>query len=105
MKKNSTWTYFYILTDFLSAALEWVLLFIYRKQYLEPQKFGVEVPIKIDNNFYLGLIIIPTMWVIGYYLTGSYKDIFRKHRLKELSNTLWQSIFVNVLRFSGAQFI
>lgn len=92
MKKKSTRAYPYILVDVLSAALAWTFLFIYRKRYLEPQKFGIEVPIQFDNNFYLGLMIIPTMWVLGYYLTGSYKDIYRKHRLKELSNTLWQSI-------------
>lgn len=93
MKKNRNKALPYILSDFLSAALAWTLLFIYRKQFLEPQKFGVEVPIHFDSNFYLGLAIIPTFWVIGYYLTGSYTEINRKHRLKELSTTLWQSLF------------
>lgn len=93
MKNNSKRSIPYIFSDIISAALAWTLLYIYRKQFLEPIKFGTEVPIKFDNNFYLGLLIIPSLWLLGYYLTGSYKDIYRKHRLKELSTTLWQSIF------------
>lgn len=93
MKNRKNKALVYILSDYLSAALAWTLLFIYRKKFLEPEKFGVEVPIQFDNNFYLGLLIIPTFWVIGYYLTGSYSEINRKHRLKELSTTLWQSLF------------
>lgn len=92
MKKSGNRALPYLFSDFISAALAWTLLFIYRKQFLEPQKFGVEIPMQFDNNFYLGLLIIPTFWVIGYYLTGSYSDIYRKHRLKELSTTLWQSL-------------
>lgn len=91
IKKNRR-AYPYIFSDIVSAASAWTLLFIYRKQYLEPEKYGMEIPIQVDNNFYLGLIIIPAIWVFGYFLTGSYTDIYRKHRLKELSTTLWQSI-------------
>jgi exopolysaccharide biosynthesis polyprenyl glycosylphosphotransferase len=92
VKKKSTRAYPYIFSDLFSAGIAWTLLFIYRKQFLEPQKYGIEVPLEFDNNFYLGLLIIPAIWVMGYLLTGSYFDIYRKHRLKELSTTLWQSI-------------
>lgn len=92
MKNKKTNAIPYILSDYISAALAWTLLFIYRKKFLEPQKFGVEIPVQFDSNFYLGLLIIPTLWVIGYYLSGSYSEINRKHRLKELSSTLWQSL-------------
>ena len=82
----------YVIADFVSAGLAWTLLFVFRKRYLEPQKFGIEVPIEFDSNFYLGLIIIPAVWVLGYLLSGSYRDPYRHYRLKELSTTLWQSI-------------
>jgi exopolysaccharide biosynthesis polyprenyl glycosylphosphotransferase len=82
----------YLMADLISAGLAWTLLYIFRKRYLEPQKFGVEIPIEFNNNFYLGLLIIPAAWVIGYALTGSYRDLYRRHRLQELSTTLWQSI-------------
>jgi exopolysaccharide biosynthesis polyprenyl glycosylphosphotransferase len=93
MRSNKYKALPYILWDFISSGAAWTLLFTYRKQFLEPQKFGVDIPVQFDNNFYMGLMIIPTFWVIGYYLTGSYSEIYRKHRLKELSSTLWQSIF------------
>jgi exopolysaccharide biosynthesis polyprenyl glycosylphosphotransferase len=89
----------YVLADLISAGLAWTLLYIFRKRYLEPQKFGIEVPIEFNNNFYLGLLIIPAAWVIGYALTGSYRDLYRRHRLQELSSTLWQSIIGVTLIF------
>lgn len=92
MKNQNVQIIKYLAADFLSAGLAWTLLYIFRKRYLEPQKFGIDVPIEFDNNFYLGLFIIPAAWVVGYFLTGSYKDLYRHHRLKELSTTLWQSI-------------
>jgi len=82
----------YVISDFFSAGFAWVLLFIFRKRYLETQKFGIDIPLDFDRNFYLGLLIIPATWILFYLLSGSYKDIYRHHRLKELSSTLWQSI-------------
>lgn len=92
MKNKKIQSIKYVLSDFFSAGIAWTFLYVFRKRYLESQKFGIEVPIEFDNNFYLGLLIIPTVWVIGYLLTGSYRDLYRHYRLKELSSTLWQSI-------------
>ncbi len=92
-------TSFYIICDYLSAALAWTLFYIYRKEYLEPQKFGYDIPISFDTNFYVALIIIPIFWISFYYLMGYYKDIYRKSRLKELGSTLTISIAGVVIIF------
>lgn len=92
MKNSKLQIIKYFIADFFSAGFAWTLLYIFRKRYLEPQKFGVEIPIEFNNSFYLGLLIIPSVWVLGYLLTGSYRDLYRHHRLQELSTTLWQSI-------------
>ena len=78
----------YLCSDLVSSALAWTLLFIYRKEVLEPSKFGYDIAVEFDRNYWLGLILIPTYWVVLYALTGQYNDLFRRYRIKELSNTL-----------------
>lgn len=77
----------YVLADLMMAGAAWSLFFIYRKIYIESQKFG-DVPLHLDQKFIQGLIFIPAFWFILYFMIGSYKDIFRKSRLKELGQTI-----------------
>ena len=82
----------YLFFDLLSAAISWVVFFIYRKAIIEPQRFGIDIPIEFNNRFYLGLVLIPIFWVTIYYITGFYKNIFRRSRLKELGQTFTTSL-------------
>ncbi len=91
----------YIIADYLSALMVWVCFFAYRKIYVEPMKFGYQIPIEFDENFYLGLLIIPMYWLTIYLLMGSYRNVFKKSRLKEIGQTATQtSIGVLVLFFA-----
>jgi exopolysaccharide biosynthesis polyprenyl glycosylphosphotransferase len=91
----------YLVADFLAAALAWALFYIFRKLYLEPVKFGMDVPLELDRNFYLGIILIPLFWLVLYSISGCYKDIFRRSRLKELIQTFSVSLIgVLVLFFA-----
>ncbi len=81
----------YVIADFLSALVAWGLFFRYRKLYLEPIKFGYQ-PFDYDSNFFLGLIIIPFLWIGLYSATGYYHDVFRKARLRDLFQTILISI-------------
>ncbi len=83
--KNAGKILHYILTDWLAASAAWTILYIYRKLYLEPVKFGNEVRLDFDVNFYLGLALVPLFWLLLYALSGHYSDILRRHRLKELA--------------------
>ena len=82
----------YLTFDILAAATSWVVFFIYRKAIIEPQRFGIDIPIEFSNRFYLGLIFIPLFWITIYYITGFYKNIFRRSRLIELGQTFTISI-------------
>src|SRR5680860_61287 len=82
----------YLLFDFLAAALSWTIFFIYRKVVIEPQRFGIDIPIEFTKRFYLGLILIPIFWITIYYITGFYKNIYRRSRLIELGQTFIISI-------------
>ena len=82
----------YIITDLLTASVAWTVFFVYRKLYLEPLKFGVEVELQFTERYYVGLLIIPLFWLSLYALTGFYNQVLRKSRLKEFVQSLWQSL-------------
>ena len=84
----------YISFDYLMAVASWWLFYVYRKTYLEPRdfKFGSQIEIRYDDNFFLGLIIIPICWIIFYYSFGTYNHIFRRHRIKDLGQTLLSTL-------------
>ncbi len=91
----------YIIFDILAAAGSWTLFFIFRKLVIEPETFGDKVPLNFDKQFMLGVIIIPVFWLIVHVLSGYYRDIYRKSRLKELTTTFLSSLIgVSILFFA-----
>jgi exopolysaccharide biosynthesis polyprenyl glycosylphosphotransferase len=82
----------YLISDFLSASVAWSLFYIFRKEIIEPLKFGYDIPLTLSNRFYLGLLIIPAFWLFLYYLTGFYKNIFRHSRTDDFFRTFVQSL-------------
>ncbi len=88
----------YVIADFLSASLAWSLFYIYRKFFIEPDKFGVSPEIVFDRQYILGMLILPITWLLAYYLTGFYKNVYRKSRINEFLQTLATSLI-------GATFI
>lgn len=89
----------YIVFDFISASIAWALFFRFRKMYLEPSKFGYDIPVNFEATFFYGLLFIPTCWVLLYMATGFYKNSYRKSRLKELGQTLTTSLLGCTLLF------
>jgi exopolysaccharide biosynthesis polyprenyl glycosylphosphotransferase len=82
----------YILFDFLAAAISWTLFYIYRKEVIEPVKFGYDIPVEFTRQYFIGLILIPSTWLLFYYITGFYNNIFRRSRLIELGQTALTSL-------------
>jgi len=90
----------YVLGDLFAAAAAWTLFFLYRKAVLEPIKFGHAVPLDLDANYFKGLVLVPLFWFGLFTVIGGYRDIFRRHRTKELGQTLAVSLFgVTVIFF------
>lgn len=67
------------------AMLAWAVFFVYRK-HMEDTPLGPEI--FKDPNFYLGIFLIPTGWVLLYSIFDHYTDIYRIARLNTLTNTL-----------------
>lgn len=86
----------YILSDFLSAGASWTLFFVFRKVYIESKKFGYPIPVEFNDSYFLGLAILPLLWLLLYYASGYYKDVYRKSRLSELGQTIGTT-FIGVL--------
>ena len=78
--------------DIIAAIVSWTLFYIYRKLYIEPIKFGYNIPVEFDNKFYLALVFIPAFWITIYYISGQYTNIYRKSRLLELGRTIMTSV-------------
>ncbi len=78
--------------DIIAAIVSWTLFYIYRKLYIEPIKFGYDIPVEFDSKFYLALIFIPAFWITIYYISGQYTNIYRKSRLLELGRTIMTSV-------------
>ncbi len=89
----------YVISDLLSAATAWTLFYLYRKKVLEPLTFGYAVPVELDRNYAIGLIAVPLFWLGLYTMIGGYSDIFRRHRTKELGQTLLISLIGVVVIF------
>ena len=56
----------YLIFDFLASAISWTVFFIYRKAVIEPQLFGIDIPIEFTSRYYLGLFLIPVFWILFY---------------------------------------
>lgn len=89
----------YVIADFISAVLAWSLFFTYRKYSVHTGVFKEPDLIFSDPNFYLGIVIIPFFWLILYILSGAYKDVYRKSRLRELGQTLLVTLFGAIFIF------
>jgi exopolysaccharide biosynthesis polyprenyl glycosylphosphotransferase len=92
MGRKTRETVKFILADLLTAAAAWGLFFVYRKRLIEPDILDRLHEVLHDPNFIKGLLIIPVAWVLYYTITGSYRKILRKSRLKELGLTAIQSV-------------
>ncbi|NVO02503.1 MAG: sugar transferase [Bacteroidetes bacterium] len=89
----------YLISDFLSAAIAWAIFFTNRKLTTDSYIIPNKEQILLDNNLYLGLIVIPVFWLCLYLLTGTYNKIYRKSRLGELGQTLLISIIGVIIIF------
>jgi exopolysaccharide biosynthesis polyprenyl glycosylphosphotransferase len=83
----------YVVADLFSASIAWTLFFIYRKYSINPEIIKDIPQIFSDPKLYLGVAVIPFFWLTLYVIIGTYRKIYRKSRLKELSQTLSITFF------------
>lgn len=91
----------YIIFDALAAALAWIAFFVFRKFYFETEKYGYQIPVEIDRNFILAMLFIPLYWIAMYALSGHYRNIYRRSRLREIGQVFQISLIGVLVLFFG----
>lgn len=88
----------YVVADYFSALLSWVIFFYYRKIYIEKPFIG-EVDFSFNNRLIIGLAILPFCWLLFYYLTGHYRSPYYRSRLQELGQTFYTTLVGTTILF------
>jgi exopolysaccharide biosynthesis polyprenyl glycosylphosphotransferase len=99
MKNHKKQRVLYILFDFLAAAAAWILFYLFRKIQIEPQVFGMDVPVTLDVQFWAGVTGLPFAWIMFYYFTGFYNSIYHRSRLDDFIRTLMSSLLGVIVIF------
>jgi exopolysaccharide biosynthesis polyprenyl glycosylphosphotransferase len=84
--------FWYALTDYVTAAIAWMLFYFLRKKILHEEWHT-------DYKFWLGGLLIPFGWMILYGLVGTYHSIYKKSRLSELTMTFICSMIGCIVLF------
>lgn len=87
-KIHITW---YVLSDFISAILSWMILYFTRRALLK-EPIYIDGSLFLNSRFWLGLLLIPAGWIVFYALTGTYHSLYKKSRLNEFSSTTLSSL-------------
>lgn len=88
----------YILSDYLAAAVAWILFTIIRKGFLSQPLFKGG-HLDMNNRFFVAMALLPFLWILFYYLVGSYGSLYLKSRLNEISTTFFCSLLGATLIF------
>jgi len=81
----------YLLSDFISAILSWIVLYFTRRLLLHEVIF-TNGSLFLNDRFWMGISIIPVTWVLFYAVTGTYHSLYRKSRLNEFTRTALASL-------------
>lgn len=86
--KNRSKTY-YVLLDFLSVLLTWLVVGYLRERQIEGLVFRFDYLQQIGNS-----LVVLGFWLLLFTITGSYRySVFEKSRVNELFITLFQTLF------------
>ena len=83
-----------LVLDYITAALAWLVFWFYRQDSLHaidpgqyPQSNGFTI-----RDYLITFLAIPIYWVVLYYLSGTYFDLYRKSRLHEIYRSIASSM-------------
>jgi exopolysaccharide biosynthesis polyprenyl glycosylphosphotransferase len=83
----------FVLIDLISAAVVWLLFYIYRLKTIENSE------IVFKGSFYKSMIILPIFWLFLYTVQGTYHNVQRNYRIKTLKQTLYGTVIGGILIF------
>lgn len=101
MKERGTQTGIasYVSVDYATALLSWASFFTLRKLFIDQYYLSQFPSFLNDPKFIQGIIIIPLGWLVLYYITGTYTNIYLKSRVSEISKTFFVAILGVIILF------
>jgi len=85
-KNNQIPIIFYAMMDVITAALAWGICYFFRKWLLTKNLSSVG-NFDLDYKFWAGISFVPLGWLILYAIAGTYRSLYKKSRLFELTIT------------------
>lgn len=79
--------------DLITAAAAWLIFYIYRIIEVE------QAELTFKGNFFIGLLILPILWIFLYTIQGTYHNVLRIYRIKTIKLTFFGSIIGCLLIF------
>lgn len=96
---KNTLRYRYIMSDYVTANLAWLLLNIYRYYLSTPLHFS-SLSDYLFSRIEISLqLFIPLLWMVLYYYSGYYNDPIHKDRLLEFKRTFASCLFGTLIIF------
>ena len=85
--------YCLISLDWFSSFFSWALFYYLRKIWIENQAFH------FNTTFLIGLAFIPMLWLLIYYIQGTYVDVRRMHRIRIIALSVQGTLLGVLLLF------
>jgi exopolysaccharide biosynthesis polyprenyl glycosylphosphotransferase len=89
----------YVVFDYFSAVIAWFIFLTYRRVNGSINLPLLKEQLFTEQNLLIGLLAIPAFWFILYYISGEYKNIFKRSRIGEFSQTLISSLIGTLIIF------
>ncbi len=86
-------TLIYIVSDLVTAFIIWSLFFIFRDKFVE------HTDIVLNQRFILGLVIVPSFWILLYSVQGTYVNVLRNYRIRTVRDTFLSSVIGTMVVF------
>lgn len=83
----------FVVMDWITATSAWIIFYYFRKTTIEKVDFTV------GESFYWGVGLIPVLWILLYYLQGTYHDIKRLYRFKLFNLTFIATLIGTIFIF------
>ncbi len=82
----------FLLADFCSAVCGWLIFLLYLSQWKELPSAENSFGTQLENSPWVAVI-----WIVSYWLSGSYNEILGKSRLSEIINVFYQGILISIV--------
>ena len=85
-KDNQIPIVFYAMMDVFTAALAWGICYYIRK-WLLTKNISAAENFSLDYKFWIAISLVPVGWLMLYAIVGTYRSLYKKSRLFELTTT------------------